>query len=605
MTLTFVEIHCGLIDSPGMLGVAIGRVRSSAGLRLVNFTPLAVVPPRTDDVAFSCTPSHNITSGCCTSLPLPIDLVQHERTQECVVDNEDWDVEPDQEMLDAIDKFVISVAHEHSVVEDKMENPSAEEKVCDKPAVPSIPHLPKDFDVNMSLELLKFQKEVTKYHVDYNALIEKIKDSDAFANSLGVIYSQVKEQHTKLIPEIPPKNPSQETSFQKWLAQFCFCDIYQDICRQVFGPTPTDKELDIIWRMVYGLHSAVAVEREVTRKLPETSLNPRFNPDRFSSSGVRGKLRYIVGYVVFALRKGLTKKLRVKQQYTSLAELEQWDKTHNKLILARLMWRSPDQVLAETQDVESLEEIQRRQYIGQGLTNVSDSTFYYFKDLCLACLKLMDSSTIASHPEDSHKFIYNSLITNAVLERKWNNIFSNQQIVPEVSSDCISTLCQETMHIFTRTMMRQWRRDIIGSISKKIAHRKEVTKASSSLKRKSSVAVTSTCNTNTEDVHGKLCHMGTSQLAKFLKKDILTMCHAYSVKKPQTTTKKILLVDLEQALKENQDTPDKDKLNALSISARHILGESLPAETNLDSCKECNKTQDEDDKWIQCDKCDR
>lgn len=612
MTLKYIEIHCGLIDSPGMLGVAIGRAQSSTGLNLVNFTPLAVVPPLPDDVSFSLNPTHNTqkSSKCCTCLPLPSEKMQDEGN--LLMDTEDWDIEPDQEMLDEIDKFVLSVVKDAAAADPGVEDPPAT-PFTDIPAsdTHSEPKLPKDFDVKVSLELQKY-KEVTDYHRQYNILLDNLKDSDVFASGLATIYSEISEQHKKLIPGTSAKNPSEETKFQKWLAEYFSSDGYHQICKKVFGPgAPTDKELDIIWRMVYALSSVVAVERELTSNVPDSSQNPRYNPDRFSTSGVRGKLRYIVGYVVFALRKDLTRKLRGRQQYKSLTELQDWDKAHSMLLLARLMWRSPDQVLAETQDIESLEEIQRRQYIGQGLTNVSDSTFFFFKDLCIACLKLMDSKTIASHHEDAHKFIYNSLITDTDLEQKWHDIFSKQIIMPQVTNECVASLHKESVAIFTRTMMRQWRRDIIGGITKKTAHQKEISKSTSSLKKK--VAIATTSDDQAEDVHAKLSHMLTSQLSKFLKNDILTLCQAYNINKLQTTTKKVLVKDLEEALRKSTFTPSKDKLIGLSASAHHILGSS-PAtkykkttpETDLDTCKVCNSADDlEDDKWIQCDQCDR
>ena len=125
------------------------------------------------------------------------------------------------------------------------------------------------------------------------------------------------------------------------------------------------------------------------------------------------------------------------------------------MLLVRIMCRSPDQIAQETANPASLLETKERQNVGLGLTNIADRAYYYFESLCFQCLNLMSSSNLAKHGEEVHRYIYDTIIINEEILKKWLLIFEEDDIVRDLDIRLKKTLMEEAVSIFSRTLMRQ------------------------------------------------------------------------------------------------------------------------------------------------------
>ncbi|XP_053382006.1 uncharacterized protein LOC128549396 [Mercenaria mercenaria] len=70
MTLDRVEVNCQQMYRPGQLGVAMGRVRSSDGLRVINFTPKVCIPQPDEIKGYLTMPYVEPADdfNCCTNI---------------------------------------------------------------------------------------------------------------------------------------------------------------------------------------------------------------------------------------------------------------------------------------------------------------------------------------------------------------------------------------------------------------------------------------------------------------------------------------------------------------------------------------------------------
>ena len=355
MTLSSVIVDCSLVEQPGMLGVALGRVRSTHDVELINFSPQSVRKHRIDINRVQC--NHHLfdvqpVAQClCSRVP----VYPEEQDVEMEVNmNRNNETDDDLPTFDDADDDVL-VQHVNFI--EHMAHDLGNEEVNNNDVATTTSTtlnnvLPDDFSLSDCLELMKYSVVRTEKQQMANQICDLQKTNTRFADFCKECYTMMIQKHRTCIRKIPCE-ASHLTAYHMWLSSMYLSDEHQArIVKVNGGPNPEPLLKDLLWRVLQRLSSVIETVRQDEEEV--VSLSAFTSARTSTSSFVRGKIRYIAGYVVFAEQKELMRKMRTSSESMDLNVLLKYDVYHDCLLALRTLIRSQEEVEKETEDLESL-----------------------------------------------------------------------------------------------------------------------------------------------------------------------------------------------------------------------------------------------------------
>ena len=178
----------------------------------------------------------------------------------------------------------------------------------------------------------------------------------------------------------------------------------------------------------HGLLTAVVfqIQKNILSKLvsseSQTSASTLPKKAEPSSSGL-GKIRYIGGYCVAKVKSEVSKKL--SSCMFVFKKKNEFDKCKLTFNIVESMEVDYNLLADTTKYPETLEETQRKQNVGGGLTHISDTAYDFFVLLEKLCRNELNDTTLAQYGGNLFQHIYTGMSCNEELDHYWNNIFEN------------------------------------------------------------------------------------------------------------------------------------------------------------------------------------
>ena len=200
----------------------------------------------------------------------------------------------------------------------------------------------------------------------------------------------------------------------------------------------------------------------VTRRLPSSSL----------TSGARGKIRYVGGYVLAKLRYRHQQAANRRVYKLDVQSRNQLHEESAKVKLLSEACRSESQIIAESEDLESLQETSRRQNIRQSLNHITDTGYVFFAMLTEETIALQNAKNLYKYGENLNHYVIVELCSNERLYSKYRDMFAS-----DFASDLgdlnnqryvyLKQLYSEAVNLFSRVMVKQLRKDYLAECRKK------------------------------------------------------------------------------------------------------------------------------------------
>ncbi len=374
----------------------------------------------------------------------------------------------------------------------------------------------------------------------------------------------------------------------------------------------------------------------VTRRLPSSSL----------TSGARGKIRYVGGYVLAKLRYRHQQAANRRVYKLDVQSRNQLHEESAKVKLLSEACRSESQIIAESEDLESLQETSRRQNIRQSLNHITDTGYVFFAMLTEETIALQNAKNLYKYGENLNHYVIVELCSNERLYSKYRDMFAS-----DFASDLgdlnnqrdvyLKQLYSEAVNLFSRVMVKQLRKDYLAECrkKKKLAHRKNILQSNTASAGPSAAPKTSSrATTRATKRHRSAIEVGKltydtlladdsktkaeshrllreytqqkSKLPNFLKAQLQDLCKSYGLQFVASDTKATLERKLMSAISELDSMPHPHVLGG-EAEERH--GEKRGGDRRggsrktkvTDKCRECRQVYNEDldSGWIMCDQC--
>jgi len=282
-------------------------------------------------------------------------------------------------------------------------------------------------------------------------------------------------------------------------------------------------------------------------------------------------------------------------------------------------------------EMESLDDVKRRQRQSCSLTNVTDNLYDFFLHLTEEILKHLINENLLRHGKDLYTYCLTEVCSNTQLHEEFVSNVAKQSAEVEfdeltdfcddvgdldsklqdflqdlvLQADQINNVFKDLIQLYLNVLLAQFRKDAKSAckLEKKMAHRKQIKvskpKASKSgLKSKSKKgsgrrAIITDFDSD-EDVQAR------KQLRKHEahEESPVTLLHQQNVRSTASSTS--AYVESEEEASEQVITEKSSEcLNVKPVSSE---GDIQIATDTSDMCKKCQN--EKDDEFIQCDSCD-
>ncbi|KAJ8319972.1 hypothetical protein KUTeg_001559 [Tegillarca granosa] len=190
-----------------------------------------------------------------------------------------------------------------------------------------------------------------------------------------------------------------------------------------------------------------------------------------SESGL-GKLRYIFGRCIAKSRYSHME--IAKQNLYNTKNRESVATSFLKVKMLDFLTTSYSDLENNSNFTGTLHETQRKQNLTEGLTNITDSTFLYAKELEEKRNCIQSVHNFHVYGSDFLKYCHSVLLDNSVLFNKWRNLFSKFEISDKYlftsvknAENCLQELYADVIFRFCRIADNQFRKDILHQVGKK------------------------------------------------------------------------------------------------------------------------------------------
>jgi hypothetical protein len=513
MTLDWVEVDCAGLFAPGQLAVAISRVKSSSGLRVVNFNPQRhIIEAHSDvkDFYETVTIPLDANNNCCSSR-LWKDACT-EAKKDCPVAVE---LPADDELEPATDEELISILAELAENIESSDFSGTESESSDSDSDEPVPHLSTSYDtthtmatsvkpatdtgnppicttaevpfkveVTTILDSMVFKNPLTPEQEANNADISELKLMphmqciiDCCLISLHRIWTKCKIQQGA--KHVDLKNFY--VAFDKFLVgDFC------TVCSKHASLSGKSKSF-LLTKLLFKLRQQFIEHKRNDVVQSESKVA---DAKQISDDG-KGKIRYLSGRSVSLVRKQFVKKLESKLK-SSRGSAKAIANTQRGLAHINHM-KTHVAALRKGPLSHTLHETERRQNVGGGLTHVTDETFKFHMELEVIRQQQHTLHRARKLKGDILFDSRNNILQSDVLRERFSDIFHDYD---SANVDVMAELFEMLVDRFIVVANNEFRKKIAAKFGKrkKFRHRAEIykTKASKAGKNKAATAKTNT-----------------------------------------------------------------------------------------------------------------
>lgn len=427
MTLERLVLDCRHMHTPGQIGVAVGRVKSKKGLRILNFNSKLLKPHSPCVSQFydnqSQPPLPDLT--CCRgyvhmSDTLPIHKSPDEpvlSTQAPVVDEPllgepeiPTEFDLDNMLLDDSDILLPTPSQEITVV---TSHETMISEISSLPEMICVEDMIRDLMQNSpETDQQKLENEVCSYLHGNLASVKQFateiwkSEVESFNETLNkkpVLLSDIRHFYTRDF-------------------QYFSSDTYLANVHQLFGQKPKRQHSNVAYKLVLKIRETflkVKVQPIITAEEEKTSKSVG---KKYSQSGTgRGVQRYIGGWCVATLKHNTKQSVR-RNLYSSSKSAFVARKDMEVAYLDNLVTSVHDLIISTTDPV-SLEETTRRQNVSGGLTNITDAAFYFFVNLDKHVRALENKGNVHFHGTNFYLYVVEKILDNTDLFKEWKDLF--------------------------------------------------------------------------------------------------------------------------------------------------------------------------------------
>ena len=634
MTLNHVEVDCSHVFRAGQIAVAIGRVKSKSGLRIVNFRKQLCFqqPKRTIIYVDSPTMPPEPTITCCQK-KLHVGPV------------------PNENQMEEID-IVSDVFNFESPSE--MEEPNTD-RGTDSATNPQLFVCgPCPIDVEQVIKSNVYKTPKTQMQREINHLFERLMGQYAaenFVNQQWVVVSDIIQSEIPREAHTISENVSSKI-LSKWKMYVTESKSYKDSVNKLFG---MDKPVQTHFHVAHCL--AVSVRKELIKRKASSLLASKPSKQTVdvtrrsqSSDAVVSKIRYVGAFCVAKLLFRYRSQLRRYMNSVSTIPAAKYTRCKVSIQLLEQLTVPELEILETTEFEASLMETVERQNIRHSLTHVSDKAFLFFKRLCEETVPMENAENLNIYGGDLFTFITTSVKKDMNIYSAFCSIYSAPVASnePDVDSSVQGTIAsllsdivnqvdimmevyEEIILLFTRVLHVQFRRDYLTALKsrKKDAHRKEIQKAKiqgeteTAVKQVKTTTITKDTTIEQHEItmteikadtspHLQLSHSRLKnklndtpkylQGHKFTKNDLFQLCGMYNVPHSSKATKLVLANALYNHILSCDEIPHPEVITGRTMPSPSPQADPTP-ENDPNACTVCHLLKGS--QWIQCDKCDK
>ncbi|XP_070556108.1 uncharacterized protein [Ptychodera flava] len=448
LSLNAAEIHCRNVFAPGHLYVAMSRVRSLRGLKLVGFTTSCLMPPPVEVSTFldsletggNYNPSTNNRHD--GHVPVPNN------------GEEDWGDDSEDEI-----SHELPTTTEHQQTE--LLHVNTQEEPIDESDDDYFSSLPLHFQVKSFLTSLKddswFASQPLSTAYQVNIILDDLQEpgklprTHAFIeNQWKIIYGILKAHSSGCPGEVGSHTRKSFTGHFEQLHSHITSDSvkrsFEDVCREPL----TLNHIECMSTILLDINRLIIREISDIFRAQQQNVSDAEIAATLSESGM-AKIRYVGGWAT-------AKCLKKCQQYLSqnCSSLEHSVRLtlrkcfQKKKLIEGIIW-SAQYVHEHSEYKDTLSVVDYRQYKQGGLVHISDRAQDFFVALEQQRVSLMTTANFNSHKSNLMSWVCSSLLKNISLQEQFslivdqteelcNNSCSNAEVkslVHEVYADIV------------------------------------------------------------------------------------------------------------------------------------------------------------------------
>jgi len=336
---------------------------------------------------------------------------------------------------------------------------------------------------------LVIEKEVTTSHRKMNEIVARINQSHYFKFVKSIMMKM--KDLVKLVDDgdgpitkgIPEKSMN---DFQRHVHVYSISPEYRLKCMLLFEleNSLSDEHFIICYKVLesiklYTLKQKVELIQATASRVPQ----------RFVTDTSKARIRYVAGYCVAKLRKKYQK--HQKSNLFSKTKEGQASYQESKSMCSLLnLLKEDEQFLKEnSSQPDSLVDIEQKQGLKHGLTNVTDSFYTFFLALTNEFLGLVGNENFIKHGKDLFAHcsgevnnnkklteLFSTLVENRISEENHQQFDESDDKENKSYMLNVKNMYRELTEKYLSVLMAQFRRDVKSSlkIEKKMAHRKQI-----------------------------------------------------------------------------------------------------------------------------------
>lgn len=436
MTLEHLEVDCRNMNFPGQLGVAIGRAVSVEGLRVLNYGKCHLRKQPVCIDQFYSSESESVLPGknCCKKEISNISSINIPRECELTYDSSDsdpFDDEGDEEIM----KIITNTSDADVQLGEMTE-------------------LPTDLELASFIELWMYKSPVTQNQVHLNEDLQYLlMNIDATYTFSKELWSVMRNECQKILPNENERVENRHIiNFHKAVTQFIGTEVYKILVAKMFSRIDiTSRHFRAAYSIVEELRKRVIQER--TREIIQKTKDSIAEGKQFKSSNAgRAKIRYIAGWCVASLknnkRKYVKRNLYKKNNQGKVNLIDKEIRFLEELVV------SEEEIFEKSTEITSLIEIQRKQNIRHGLTNVTDACFEFFIEMDKKIRDLETLNNLTLYTSNIYSFISAEISESESINQKWRALFTENE-----NFNIISSLFHEILSKYLKMSSNQFIRE--------------------------------------------------------------------------------------------------------------------------------------------------
>lgn len=457
MTLPAIHVDCKNISTPGQLGVALGRCQSSKRIHLENFSDKCIVAQPRDISEFYhnvITPNFSDNFTCCRNCLNDLENPQDETP----VLQVKWDLRND---------WLPALAP--TAAQANVANPDLESD--------SVHALITEISLQTTINSVTFENPHTNLQQEINGIAKNIdvQKMKQFTNILLKSFDEMAENVQDL------KKQCNITLFYSRCNRF-LQSKFQNYYKPLFGDVPmTPAHKHISFRLISKIRHHY-VSKKFHHVEEASSYVPNCPQRNFSGSDEqRAKLRYVIAYGVAKVLHRTSRHIQSVKKSTIAKTRQQLETLLEQRNILRDLKIPQGIILETTEDLQSLEEIQMKQNINNGLTHVTDVFFTFSQSVINFVLPLLTFNNLEQHAGDIYVFVLNSMTGSQELFVQFCKNFDQSY-----SRNNTSLVFKKILNLFSKVITNQLRADYLEhkENTKSIALRKETSNTNKSKRTK-------------------------------------------------------------------------------------------------------------------------